>query len=655
MPGFGVGDHQVARHPVAVHGDARLRQRAGDEQVAGVRPTSRCSSALQVDAALASDAPVGEERELAPQQRVVVRRQRRAGDLRCQTTSAAIASRISASARRSVAARLRGLQRVEVELAAEVVEQQEAVLGVRLEHARRVQAGGADQAGDVDERPHVLLRRRRVHHDDAAAVVARRRASSGGSSRRSRPARRLAATTRVARRRPRRARRRTPRRGPGRSRRSGGRRGGRGHGRMRGRVEERAGERLMDNRFYKSMPDRRRRGCPVRRRARESRPRASRASASRPVRPAARQITSAIEPRRGSGILARGARRLRRRRVGAAAALAAAASAGMTTLAGIELRRADRCSRRRAATPRKQLPIILRARELRGRPDLDAEAEGDVEFRRGGMVIRADRLTYDQADDLARATGNVVVTRDGNVFSGPELQLQGRALRRLLPQPDLPLRPHRRRRQGEPDRLHRRPARRRDRRDLHELHLEDGDGEPVWILKAREHAHRQRDQRRHRPRRACCASTACRSWPRRCSASRSPTSASRAGCRRASASTAGAASRSAIPYYWNIAPNRDATFTLHREHARAARRSTPSSATSSRVLRRGRRSSCCRTTAVADRSRHALRARSRRRVGRSARYVQLQVLRVSDDDYWKDFPRESTSLTPRLLQTDLRS
>ena len=40
------------------------------------------------------------------------------------------------------------------------------------------------------------------------------------------------------------------------------------------------------------------------------------------------------------------------------------------------------------------------------------------------MVIRADRLSYDQAEDLARATGNVVISRDGNVFCGPELQLK---------------------------------------------------------------------------------------------------------------------------------------------------------------------------------------------------------------------------------------
>ena len=37
----------------------------------------------------------------------------------------------------------------------------------------------------------------------------------------------------------------------------------------------------------------------------------------------------------------------------------------------------------------KALPIVLRAREVRGRPDLDTVAEGDAELRRGNTVVRA--------------------------------------------------------------------------------------------------------------------------------------------------------------------------------------------------------------------------------------------------------------------------
>src|SRR5881394_2104813 len=81
-----------------------------------------------------------------------------------------------------------------------------------------------------------------------------------------------------------------------------------------------------------------------------------------------------------------------------------------------------------AAPPRgdasKPLPIIVQARTMRGRPDLETIAEGDAEFRRGGIVLRADRLSYDHPEDLAIARGHVRISRDGNVYSGPELQLR---------------------------------------------------------------------------------------------------------------------------------------------------------------------------------------------------------------------------------------
>ena len=103
---------------------------------------------------------------------------------------------------------------------------------------------------------------------------------------------------------------------------------------------------------------------------------------------------------------------------------AASAPASASSAPGIELRNSTSLQPPPRGDAAKQLPIILQAREMRGRPDLDAEAIGDVEFRRGAVVIRSDRLTYDQAEDLARATGNVVISREGNVFFGPELQLR---------------------------------------------------------------------------------------------------------------------------------------------------------------------------------------------------------------------------------------
>jgi LPS-assembly protein len=72
----------------------------------------------------------------------------------------------------------------------------------------------------------------------------------------------------------------------------------------------------------------------------------------------------------------------------------------------------------------RKLPVILRAQSLTGRPDIDTLAEGDAELRRGATLIRADRLDYNQPEDLAIARGNVRISWDGNIFSGPELQLK---------------------------------------------------------------------------------------------------------------------------------------------------------------------------------------------------------------------------------------
>src|SRR4029077_9684253 len=45
--------------------------------------------------------------------------------------------------------------------------------------------------------------------------------------------------------------------------------------------------------------------------------------------------------------------------------------------------------------------VVVRADRVQSRPELDLVAEGHVEFRRAGTVIRADRITYDMPEDRA--------------------------------------------------------------------------------------------------------------------------------------------------------------------------------------------------------------------------------------------------------------
>jgi LPS-assembly protein len=77
-----------------------------------------------------------------------------------------------------------------------------------------------------------------------------------------------------------------------------------------------------------------------------------------------------------------------------------------------------------APAMRSSLPTFISAEHIFGRPDLETVLEGRAELRRGDLVIKADRLEYDQPSDLAKASGNVLINRAGNVYEGPLLELK---------------------------------------------------------------------------------------------------------------------------------------------------------------------------------------------------------------------------------------
>lgn len=67
--------------------------------------------------------------------------------------------------------------------------------------------------------------------------------------------------------------------------------------------------------------------------------------------------------------------------------------------------------------------LVLSATRVTSQVDQKAEAEGDVELRYGELLMRADRLDYRVSDDLAQAGGDVRISQGGNVFTGPALRL----------------------------------------------------------------------------------------------------------------------------------------------------------------------------------------------------------------------------------------
>jgi LPS-assembly protein len=336
--------------------------------------------------------------------------------------------------------------------------------------------------------------------------------------------------------------------------------------------------------------------------------------------------------------------------VASAAASAASAPAGAASTPPITLRMSETLQAPPRGEAARQLPIILRAREVRGRPDVDASAEGDVEFRRGNTVLRADKLTYEEAEDLARATGHVVIARDGNVFSGPELQLKIERFEGFFRMPTY--RFARTGAGGSAKMIEFIDEQRAVATDANysSCSVYDDSGEPVWILKAREL------RIDHETNEGVAKDAVLRFYgvPILASPTLSfPLSEERkSGFLPPSFSIDSSSGfQAAIPYYWNIAPNRDATFTVQESLRRGPSLDTefrylePSyfGAVDYKILPYDK---------VAERTRYSLRADHEGALPLNA-YAQLRVMRVSDDDYWKDFAGEIKSLTPRLLQTDL--
>jgi LPS-assembly protein len=301
----------------------------------------------------------------------------------------------------------------------------------------------------------------------------------------------------------------------------------------------------------------------------------------------------------------------------------------------------------------RQLPIILRAQTLRGRPDLETVAEGNAEFRRGGLVISADRLAYDQPDDLAIAKGDVHISRDGNIYSGPELQLHVQRFEGFFVNPVYYFS-----RTGAGG-----TAQRVDFLDEQRAVASgatytscradgsDGSSGPAWLLTT------DRVQVDFSTNEGIAEGAVLRFYgvpilaaPR---LSFPLTDARKSGWLPPSFgldSKSGV--QASIPYYWNIAPNRDATLTP----ALSTRRG-PSLETEFRYLEPSLHGAAKLNLLPFDRvtgtTRYALNAAHDTDFDRDTR-LQVRLLRVSDNDYWKDFPGQVASLTPRLLATDLR-
>ncbi len=76
------------------------------------------------------------------------------------------------------------------------------------------------------------------------------------------------------------------------------------------------------------------------------------------------------------------------------------------------------------AGARAEDATYVRADRIHGEVSERLTLEGGAEVRRGGTVVRGDRITYTLVSDEVEASGNVRVYRDGVAFFGPSLRLR---------------------------------------------------------------------------------------------------------------------------------------------------------------------------------------------------------------------------------------
>ena len=294
---------------------------------------------------------------------------------------------------------------------------------------------------------------------------------------------------------------------------------------------------------------------------------------------------------------------------------------------------------------RQQAPLYFRADELSGQPGVQVQADGRVELRHAGVVLRADQLRYDFAEDLAVAQGRVRVSFQGSHFTGPEVQLRVQRQEGFVREPVYELAVT-----GAGGRAERIELLGQGRAQVIQGNytscLRDGSEGPDWILSARQLdldveagvgvAHDAELRFLDVP----ILVLPSLSFPL--------SDQRKSGWLPPSADfTSGSGFDFGMPYYWNIAPNRDATVTPAVSTRRGFavtgefRYLMPEYAgeLNLNLLPHDR---------VAEETRWWLTLNHEGRLGDGLRYG-LQAERVSDDAWWTDFPRRHRSLTPRLL------
>jgi LPS-assembly protein len=311
---------------------------------------------------------------------------------------------------------------------------------------------------------------------------------------------------------------------------------------------------------------------------------------------------------------------------------------------------------------RKQTPIFIFGETLTSRPDLEVVIDGHAELRNNETMIKANRIDFNQTTDIAKVTGGVLINQGGNRFWGTDLELGVTDFAGFFSQPSYQF--YKSGGQGSAERmefLSERSAIAKFASYSTCQRPEPLDGKPWkpdWIFTADKLEFDMEQD-------VATASGAVlrfKDVPIVALPDISfPMSSARKSGVLAPSITSDNISGLIVtqPIYWNIAPNRDATFSptlITNRGFDMGGEFRYLEANSSGTLRadylpNDKLYGSNRWGYSLD-QRHLLKAPLS---GASDALVSLKLNRVSDDSYWRDFPNSNPSLTQRLLNNELNA
>lgn len=91
-------------------------------------------------------------------------------------------------------------------------------------------------------------------------------------------------------------------------------------------------------------------------------------------------------------------------------------------------------------SPGETLPTFVAADRIAGQTDVELVADGNVELRKRNSNLKSDRLTYRQPIEEIEAEGNVRLSRDGDHIQGPRMRMQMEESTGFFEQPEYSIR-----------------------------------------------------------------------------------------------------------------------------------------------------------------------------------------------------------------------